>query len=1522
MIDTCGCCERIEQITPVTIYNRPGLNALLYRVGTHTTFFETMLARLSSLSIPLSELGPLLPPGSDGTQLVYPLQSLTTRDLSDPAIALLDAWSIVGDVFTFYQERLANEGYLRTATLRRSVLELARLVNYKLRPGVASSVYLAFTLSNGNDTLIPASTRAQNIPAAGQLPQSFETSVDLQTHAVWSNLLPRMSVPQNITRVNLQGNLLPDAIDTNVPDGSLYLDGIATGLKPHDPVLFVFDDSPGDQVFAHVQKVTPNAAAKYTNVTFPTNFTPLVLIRNLLDLIDRYLDLATFGVNPGDAGVDEIVPVLDLARVFLELVIAGSLPQSFFKDASKALSLIGRVLFSAEHLLDLFISNQSIAEIDDAIKNVIEELNVLNGEITGNLTDKSITTFSIVALLESVQAALEQFLQLFPQQIYQPDLVSLSQTAITMLQPFADLKTNADASKLAQDLQQALTSFSDPAGNHDFDTMFNVIKQKLQETTNPDLKRLAEALQQALTNQQTFITVLIVMQQVFNQFLTTQIADPDVTAFVQAVLSLLDQSLQTIRTTIDTLLQAINNALDNFSIGLVSLLPPNMPGIPRVNQLQAIGRGLSRTLAFASIKIPTIGDVLGLSSVFSRASVLFDELEGGRHFPSNPLTGTLLVWSDIHKSAATSGTINVANWSGGLINDAKSLLSSFPGVSQLLGTVPTAAVITGLGAQVTPLKQPLNIQPASSARLPRKIGTAFARSGDIAPQLLSTFLPQISSTLYAAYSSAQVTPPIQLENVYAQRVKAAPFGSNAPKQASTIQSFDFFKETFTTSYTEWPIAESAFVSIRVSPYDTSNPSRETVQLTFRQGRILESVNVGQDSLGKTIAIPYTQTVSLPSNNPVINITVNITVTTSKKLDTITITSNTGLSFKLTLDSNNRWNVDIDKTNVYPLEIEYDAQNNLNVSLAAPNPTTVLDLDARYDHIVPETWVVIESTSALQSHFPSKAVKIQSVETVARADYGIAAKVIRLTLYHPWLTTGDMKGNTLDLSLYRGINIYAQSEVLPLATVPVTDDVGGDTVELNDIYDGLQSGNYVIVTGERTDIHNTTGVIASELMTLQSVTQDATLPGDTVHTTLHFATGLVHTYKRSTVGIAGNVVAATQGETQNQILGSGDGSQSMQQFSLSKTPLTYVPAVTPTGEASTLQVRVNNILWHETDSLDGTQPSDRIYITQTDDEDKVTITFGNGINGARLPTGAENVKAVYRTGIGTSGNVDADKITSLVSRPLGVTGVNNPLPATGGADRETRDSARDNVPLASAALGRIVSVQDYAYFTRTFAGIGKASASNLSDGQQQVMYLTIAGQDNIPIDTTSSLYQSLVQSLQTFGDPSTPFILALADVKLMILSARVNIQADYLFDDVAAALRVALLDAFSFERRDLGQPIFASEVLSVMQQVTGVVYVDLDILDAINQQQLIKALQQIQADQLNAANGGSQATNPSTDNLVTLLGLKNRKVVRSALAHPDSKHAGEILPAELVFLSPDVPDTLILNQLTTLHFTPA
>src|ERR1041384_6965162 len=86
----CDCCDGPHVVTPWPTANRPGLSKLSYRAGTHGSFFATMQARLSSTAYPA-------------------LVGLRTRERSDPAIALLDAWATVGDVLTFYQERIANE---------------------------------------------------------------------------------------------------------------------------------------------------------------------------------------------------------------------------------------------------------------------------------------------------------------------------------------------------------------------------------------------------------------------------------------------------------------------------------------------------------------------------------------------------------------------------------------------------------------------------------------------------------------------------------------------------------------------------------------------------------------------------------------------------------------------------------------------------------------------------------------------------------------------------------------------------------------------------------------------------------------------------------------------------------------------------------------------------------------------------------------------------------------------------------------------------------------------------------------------------------------------------------------------------------------------------------------------------------------------------------------------------------------------------------------------------------------------
>ncbi|PHM07167.1 putative baseplate assembly protein, partial [Nostoc sp. 'Peltigera malacea cyanobiont' DB3992] len=177
---SCGCCEGVEILTPTSVANQPSFSTLAYRVGTHASFLETMKARLGDSKFPS-------------------LKHLKTRNPQDPSLALLDAWATVADVLTFYQERIANEGYLRTATERRSLVELARLVDYAHSPGVSASVYLAFTLEDGYNLEIPAGLSSQSIPDSDESPEFLETSEKLRAYAQLNQLKPRMSQPQQVS---------------------------------------------------------------------------------------------------------------------------------------------------------------------------------------------------------------------------------------------------------------------------------------------------------------------------------------------------------------------------------------------------------------------------------------------------------------------------------------------------------------------------------------------------------------------------------------------------------------------------------------------------------------------------------------------------------------------------------------------------------------------------------------------------------------------------------------------------------------------------------------------------------------------------------------------------------------------------------------------------------------------------------------------------------------------------------------------------------------------------------------------------------------------------------------------------------------------------------------------------------------------------------------------------------------------------------------------------------------------------
>jgi hypothetical protein len=255
---------------------------------------------------------------------------------------------------------------------------------------------------------------------------------------------------------------------------------------------------------------------------------------------------------------------------------------------------------------------------------------------------------------------------------------------------------------------------------------------------------------------------------------------------------------------------------------------------------------------------------------------------------------------------------------------------------------------------------------------------------------------------------------------------------------------------------------------------------------------------------------------------------------------------------------------------------------------------------------------------------------------------------------------------------------------------------------------------------------------------------------------------------------------------------------------------------------------------------------------------------------------------------------------------------NPLGASGGADPETRDQARRNVPLAVLALDRLVSVADYADFARTFGGVGKASSVKL--GNQ--VRVTIAGADDAPTDTTSDLYRNLLQAMQSYGDPSLSLGLDVRELLALTLSAKVGLAPDYVWENVEPLVRAALLNAFGFESRDLAQNVYLSEVVACIQAVAGVAWVNVDAFGSFNEATLLADFSGDSGDGDASDNGSGSPGGVATAPTLTVAAPSSGQPPQRVVALPARYENGTAQPAQLLYLLADVPDTLLLQEATS------
>ena len=488
----------------------------------------------------------------------------------------------------------------------------------------------------------------------------------------------------------------------------------------------------------------------------------------------------------------------------------------------------------------------------------------------------------------------------------------------------------------------------------------------------------------------------------------------------------------------------------------------------------------------------------------------------------------------------------------------------------------------------------------------------------------------------------------------------------------------------------------------------------------------------------------------------------------------------------------------------PYAESWDATGTLGgYSLSSFHVNGSIDLDNVYPSIAPGvTLVFFDSLGQTQT----VTAQVATASTVSRTLYAISGRVTNVTLTG---VSGDL-GNFSP----RTTTVFIQDTPIALAPTPIDTDIDGTSVLLNRCALRVVADGFVEVSGERLNAQGRTSVEVVQVA--QATLEDG-------FTRLTFTQSLAGTYRIDTVFFNTNVVAATNGETVNEILGSGDASTAFQTFTLKQMPLTWIPASTADGIDAAITIRVNGVAWTRVPYLYGSAPTDRVYALYRDKSGATVVKFGDGATfGARLPTGTENVTAVYRRGIGSAGLVAPDSLTMLVTRPPGVRDVSNPLAANGAADAETVEQSRTNAPVAVRTLDRIVTLDDYADFVRASAGIAKARVDTGWRGSQRVIILTVAGPEGAPVVDGSLQFDALLTAVYAAAQTDYPVALKSYRPRSFSVAAALVTDPAYVTDNVHATVRAALWSAFSFDKRAFGQPVFHSEVIAVIQGVPGVI----------------------------------------------------------------------------------------------------
>lgn len=300
----------------------------------------------------------------------------------------------------------------------------------------------------------------------------------------------------------------------------------------------------------------------------------------------------------------------------------------------------------------------------------------------------------------------------------------------------------------------------------------------------------------------------------------------------------------------------------------------------------------------------------------------------------------------------------------------------------------------------------------------------------------------------------------------------------------------------------------------------------------------------------------------------------------------------------------------------------------------------------------------------------------------------------------------------------------------------------------------------------------------------------------------------------------NCALISHGETKGaQTLGSGDGERVAQSFTFTPKDISHVPSTaTESGVVPDMDVVVAGETWDYRDLVDAAAEGTRAWSSILNEDGTLTIRFRR-----RLPTGHNNVIVNrHRVGSGLKGSgVPALSFDKPMNKHRYVEKVLQPFKTSGGADREAVSSLRTSTPQRLAANGRAVSLKDFEGLASRQSAVLRAMAEHLpSASATQEIRLTLALEGGAEL--TDTLKDTLRPAILAKTVPGVR--LSFAEYDSLLLDIKATVRADltaYNKTDIKAAGEAALQRHFELDARGFGQAAYRSEVLAVLETVTGI-----------------------------------------------------------------------------------------------------